>query len=116
MEFEVEVQRIDVVGRVRHRPEPKSQAPAGGGGELLHGWMRELAVWCTVAGLKGGVTNASTRLFTEDENLGAIIMGRNMFGGGPGPWRCPRWDGWWGGQTPVPPPGLCADPPPAPPH
>ena len=62
--------------------------------------MRELAVGCTEAGLKGGVTNASTKLFTEDENLGAIIMGRNMFGGGPGPWRCPRWDGWWGDKPP----------------
>jgi dihydrofolate reductase len=30
-------------------------------------------------------------------NVGAVVMGRNMFGGGPGPWtQDPPWDGWWG--------------------
>jgi dihydrofolate reductase len=75
--------------------------PLGVGGELLHGWMRELAVWRKSAGLKGGVTNASTKVIVEeDHDLGAILMGRNMFGGGPGPWAAPAWNGWWGEDPP----------------
>jgi dihydrofolate reductase len=35
------------------------------------------------------------------ENVGATIMGRNMFGGGPGPWpEDPPWNGWWGESPP----------------
>ena len=34
------------------------------------------------------------------ENLGATIMGRNMFGGGPGPWGNWEWKGWWGDNPP----------------
>src|SRR5208282_4193041 len=33
-------------------------------------------------------------------NLGATIMGRNMFGGGPGPWGEDPWRGWWGDNPP----------------
>ncbi len=33
-------------------------------------------------------------------NIGATIMGRNMFGGGPGPWRDDPWPGWWGENPP----------------
>jgi dihydrofolate reductase len=75
--------------------------PLGIRGELLHEWMRELSVWRKAAGLKGGVTNASSGiLLEEDQNVGALLMGRNMFGGGPGPWRTPAWNGWWGEDPP----------------
>ena len=38
-------------------------------------------------GEEGGVVNASTAIYEEGSgDVGAIIMGRNMFGGGPGPW------------------------------
>ena len=33
-------------------------------------------------------------------NIGATIMGRNMFGGGPGPWTGDPWPGWWGDNPP----------------
>jgi dihydrofolate reductase len=33
-------------------------------------------------------------------NVGAHLMGRNMFGGGPGPWGEDPWDGWWGDEPP----------------
>jgi dihydrofolate reductase len=33
-------------------------------------------------------------------NVGAHVMGRNMFGGGPGPWGEDPWDGWWGDEPP----------------
>ncbi len=75
--------------------------PLGVGGELLHGWMRALHVWRRNAGLEGGEVNASTAVFEAgSENVGAIVMGRNMFGGGPGPWGDDPWRGWWGEDPP----------------
>ena len=74
--------------------------PMGGGGEQLGEWRRELAAFRKTfpfAGLEGGVTNASTAVFEEDTS-GAMIIGRNMFGGGHGPWGSPPWDGPWGGN------------------
>ena len=82
------------------------QNPMGDGGERLGEWRRELAVFrkrFPFAGLQGGVTNASTAVLEEDDS-GAMIIGRNMFGGGAGPWGDPPWDGPWGGnpfQVPV---------------
>jgi dihydrofolate reductase len=82
------------------------QNPMGVGGEQLGVWRMELAAFrkkYPFAGLEGGVTNASTAVF-EDDTSGALIIGRNMFGGGPGPWGDPAWNGWWGGnpfQVPV---------------
>ena len=82
--------------------DQSTRHPLGRGGHLLHQWMRELAVWRQQAGLEGGgVVNASTEVAErEDENVGALIMGRNMFGGGPGPWDEPLWNGWWGNDPP----------------
>jgi dihydrofolate reductase len=37
----------------------------------------------------------------ELANIGATIMGRNMFGGGKGPWSSTDpWNGWWGRKPP----------------
>lgn len=72
----------------------------GDGGEQLGEWRRELAAFRKMfpfAGLEGGVTSASTAVFDEDTS-GAMIIGRNMFGGGHGPWGNPPWDGPWGGN------------------
>jgi len=75
--------------------------PLGVNGMLLHEWLHVLAVWRKEAGLDGGVTNASSAVVeAEDINRGAIIMGRNMFGGGPGPWSADPWNGWWGDNPP----------------
>jgi dihydrofolate reductase len=82
-------------------PDQSREHPLGVGGERLHGWMRELAAWRRDAGREGGEANASTAVYEEgDHNLGAIIMGRNMFGGGPGPWGDDPWRGWWGDDPP----------------
>ena len=52
-------------------------------------------------GTAGGEVNASTPVVEGwSENVGATIMGRNMFGGGPGPWGEPPWQGWWGDDPP----------------
>ena len=82
-------------------PEQSAEHPLGVGGERLHEWMTELAVWRRHAGREGGVTNASTAVYEDGwGNVGAVIMGRNMFGGGPGPWGDDPWKGWWGDDPP----------------
>jgi dihydrofolate reductase len=82
-------------------PDQSVENPLGIGGRALHEWMRALAVWRKEAGLEGGVVNASTAVLEEgDVNVGALLMGRNMFGGGPGPWSDDPWNGWWGENPP----------------
>ena len=82
-------------------PGQSTEHPLGVGGERLHLWMRELAAWRRDAGKQGGVVNASTAVYEQGSgDVGAIIMGRNMFGGGPGPWGDPPWNGWWGEEPP----------------
>jgi dihydrofolate reductase len=53
-------------------------------------------------GQSGGEVNASNRVVEESTvNIGATIMGRNMFGGHPGAWsREKPWTGWWGQNPP----------------
>ena len=81
-------------------PNQSVKEPLGVGGEALHDWAVELAAFKELHGQKGGVVNASSPIFEEMfENVGAVIMGRNMFGGGPGPWT-PDWKGWWGENPP----------------
>ncbi len=81
-------------------PNQSKKDPLGVGGEALHDWAVELAAWRDAHGQKGGAVNASSAIMREMfENAGAVIMGRNMFGGGPGPWT-PDWKGWWGEDPP----------------
>jgi dihydrofolate reductase len=82
-------------------PDQSLENPLGVGGSRLHEWVFPLAAWRSTHGLEGGDLNASTRVVEElTENVGAVIMGRRMFGGGPGPWRDPPWNGWWGENPP----------------
>jgi dihydrofolate reductase len=81
-------------------PNQSPENPLGIGGEELHGWLLPLKAFRESHGGAGGEVNASTR-FAEDilAGAGATIMGRNMFGGGPGPWD-ESWRGWWGDDPP----------------
>ena len=82
-------------------PNQSVDHPLGVGGEGLHEWIYPLAAWRGPQGLEGGEVNASTPLLEESQaNIGATIMGRNMFGGGPGPWSAEPWNGWWGDEPP----------------
>lgn len=83
-------------------PDQSPRNPLGTGGEALHDWVVPLAAWRTAHGLEGGDVNASTAVMEElAAGIGATIMGRNMFGGHPGPWRAhDPWDGWWGRNPP----------------
>jgi hypothetical protein len=76
--------------------------PLGIGGMRLHQWVFPLAVWRAMHGLQGGEVNESTRVVGESlANIGATVMGRNMFGGHPGPWDARKpWNGWWGVNPP----------------
>ncbi len=82
-------------------PNPSVDNPLGEGGMQLHEWAFELEAWRKPHGREGGVVNASTPVVEASlENVGATIMGRNMFGGGTGPWGDEPWDGWWGEEPP----------------
>lgn len=82
-------------------PNQSEEEPLGEGGEGLHEWVIKLEVWRRAHGRDGGEVTASTPLFEEALGAaGAAIMGRNMFGGGPGPWGEEPWNGWWGDDPP----------------
>jgi dihydrofolate reductase len=83
-------------------PNQSLQEPLGIGGEQLHEWVIALEAWRRAHGKDGGVVNESTPVMEEElANIGATIMGRNMFGGGPGPWsKTDPWNGWWGRKPP----------------
>ncbi|HEU5044382.1 MAG TPA: dihydrofolate reductase family protein [Nocardioidaceae bacterium] len=76
--------------------------PLGEGGERLHGWATSLAAWREAHGHQGGEVNESARVVEESrENIGAAVMGRNMFGPvDGGPWGDEEWTGWWGENPP----------------
>jgi dihydrofolate reductase len=82
-------------------PSQTESDPLGVGGELLHQWLLPLKAFRETHGEHGGEVNASTP-FAEAilANAGATIMGRNMFGGGPGPWGEDPWNGFWGDNPP----------------
>ena len=83
-------------------PSQSVDNPLGIGGMRLHEWVFPLAAWRAMHGEKGGEVNESTKVVEESlANIGATIMGRNMFGGHPGPWDAKKpWSGWWGVNPP----------------
>jgi dihydrofolate reductase len=83
-------------------PNQSVRDPLGVGGERLHEWFFPLATWQRMQGKEGGEVNASDAVAAEMfQNVGASVMGRNMFGGHPGAWRANEpWTGWWGKNPP----------------
>jgi dihydrofolate reductase len=81
-------------------PGQSEQKPLGAGGMQLHEWVFALEAWRKRHGQESGEVNASTDVVEASlENIGATVMGRNMFGGR-GPWGDSPWDGWWGEDPP----------------
>ncbi|NUO53162.1 MAG: dihydrofolate reductase [Polyangiaceae bacterium] len=76
--------------------------PLGINGERLHAWLFRLEAARSQHGLEGGERDASNAVVEASHaNIGATIMGRNMFGGHPGPWsEAAPWNGWWGQDPP----------------
>jgi dihydrofolate reductase len=68
----------------------------------LHEWAFALAIFREQHELDGGEINESTRVVEQSlSNIGATVMGRNMFGGHHGPWNSKKpWNGWWGTNPP----------------
>src|SRR3954463_14899189 len=83
-------------------PDQSVENPLGVGGMRLHEWAFELESWRAPHGLEGGEVNESSAVVEEGlANVGATIMGRNMFGGHPGGWDADApWTGWWGDDPP----------------
>src|SRR5438309_7440797 len=74
--------------------------PIGEGGMRLHEWVFPTASWRGQHGMEGGEHSADSAVADEVvEEVGAYVMGRNMFGGGSGPWDR-EWKGWWGAEPP----------------
>jgi dihydrofolate reductase len=83
-------------------PNQSEKEPLGVGGEQLHQWLLPLKAFRATHGEEeGGEVNASTPIAEAIlGGVGATIMGRNMFGGGPGPWGEKPWSGFWGSDPP----------------
>jgi dihydrofolate reductase len=82
-------------------PNQSEENPLGEGGGSLHDWAFALKAFREPHGMEGGEVNASNTVIEESlANVGAEIMGRGKFGGGPGPWGDDPWTGWWGEEPP----------------
>ena len=83
-------------------PKQSEENPLGEGGERLHDWAVSLAAWRESHDKAGGEVNASSQIMQETlANVGAGVMGRNMFGPVTGgDWGDGQWKGWWGDDPP----------------
>jgi len=83
-------------------PHQTLEAPLGVGGEALHEWFFPTRTFKKmVGGGADGSTDADDRFAARSfENVGAWILGRNMFGPVRGPWPDESWKGWWGPNPP----------------
>jgi dihydrofolate reductase len=75
--------------------------PQGVGAMALHKWAFATRTFRQMFGREGGSTGIDDQLVTRGfANVGAWIMGRNMFGPVRGPWTDDTWKGWWGDNPP----------------
>lgn len=84
-------------------PNQDLNNPLGVGGTSLHGWAFSTRTFRKmVFGTEGGSTEGIDEDFAARgfRNIGAWILGRNMFGPVRGPWPDESWRGWWG-ENPV---------------
>jgi dihydrofolate reductase len=83
-------------------PNQSLQNPLGVGGESLHEWAFATRTFQErVLGKEGGATGIDDDFAARGfRNVGAWILGRNMFGPIRGPWPDDEWKGWWGENPP----------------
>jgi dihydrofolate reductase len=75
--------------------------PLGIGGLALHDWVFPTRTFQRMSGKEGGTTGIDDDFAARGfENIGAWIIGRNMFGPVRGPWPDEAWKGWWGENPP----------------
>jgi dihydrofolate reductase len=88
-------------------PGQSLENPLGEGGLGLHEWAAATRSFRTVHGMDGGETGLDDdHAASWNANIGATIMGRNMFGPVRGPWGDDPWTGWWGDTPPFHTPVL----------
>lgn len=82
-------------------PDQSLKEPLGIGGESLHEWIVGTRMFHKMTGKDGGSTGPDNDIADRGfDNLGAWIMGRNMFGPVRGNWPDDTWKGWWGDNPP----------------
>ena len=83
-------------------PDQNLENPMGKGAMGLHTWVFKTSSFQDTHGTAGsGVGGVDNDFATRAmENLGAWILGRNMFGPVRGPWPDDSWRGWWGENPP----------------
>jgi dihydrofolate reductase len=82
-------------------PRQDLQNPLGVRGTELHTWFFHTEIFKKVHGQIGGATGIDNDFAGRSfENVGAWILGRNMFGPVRGPWKDDSWRGWWGENPP----------------
>jgi dihydrofolate reductase len=82
-------------------PRQSLDNPMGVGGMAVHDWVFPTRTFTKMFGREGGETGVDDDFAARGfENLGAWILGRNMFGPVRGPWPDDTWKGWWGDEPP----------------
>ncbi len=82
-------------------PRQDRDNPLGVGGEELHGWFVATRTFKSLYGGQEGTTGVDDDFARRGlENIGAWILGRNMFGPIRGAWPDDAWKGWWGNNPP----------------
>lgn len=82
-------------------PNQSLENPLGVGGEPLHEWIVATRTFQQMSGSEGGTTGEDDEFAARGfDNIGAWILGRNMFGPVRGPWPDDSWQGWWGDTPP----------------
>ena len=82
-------------------PDQDLQNPLGVGGPELFDWFFHTRTWQQMHGGGEGETGVDDQFAAQAfDNIGAWILGRNMFGPVRGPWPDDSWKGWWGDEPP----------------
>jgi dihydrofolate reductase len=82
-------------------PNQDLENPLGVGGIELVDWLFHTRMWGAMHGQADGETGVDNRVAEQGfANIGAWIIGRNMFGPVRGPWPDHSWQGWWGSEPP----------------
>jgi dihydrofolate reductase len=82
-------------------PRQDLQNPLGVRGLELHGWFFPTEAFKKMHGQSGGSHGVDNDVAALSfENVGAWVLGRNMFGPVRGPWKDDSWKGWWGENPP----------------
>jgi dihydrofolate reductase len=82
-------------------PQQDLNNPLGVRGFELHSWFQDTEVFKKMHGQSGGAQGIDNEFAAQSfENVGAWILGRNMFGPVRGPWKDESWKGWWGENPP----------------